>query len=77
MKPFLGRFDLSESFKPMAKFEDVMKSMRNIPQIYWALPYLLSPLPAMAEDIRAPPGFESLPNVYGTGFPQNFIEVNK
>lgn len=34
------------------------------------------PLPAMA-DIMAPPGFEDLPKVYDTGFPQNVIDLNK
>lgn len=57
IKPFLGRMDFSGSFKPMEKFEEVMRMMRNVPKEYMAWPLLLAPLPAMAEDIRAPPGF--------------------
>ena len=50
--------------------------MKKVPKQYLAWPMLLVPFPAMAANM-APAGFEDLPNVYGSGFPQNFIDVNK
>lgn len=52
--------NFSGSFKPMAKFEELMKMMRNAPIQYMLAPMMLLPLPALAEDRMAPPGFEEL-----------------
>lgn len=50
--------------------------MRKVPKQYLAWPMLLVPFPAMAANM-APAGFEDFSNVYGSGFPQNFIDLNK
>ena len=78
-KPFLGRMDFSKNFKAVPNFAEYMKKMKTVGFEKAMLPlFFMTPLPAMAASRGgSPAGFEEFTNIYGTGFPQNFIDISK
>ena len=63
-KPFLGRFDISQSLKPVKEFDKKMKHLWTLPTALASQFLFINPAFAANEP---PPGFESLSPILNEG----------
>lgn len=78
IKPYIGRFNLSESLNPLKGFEKIFDWMRKVPLVF--LPLFAMPNAAMAYGTppgEIPPGFEDFTPIHQSDFVQDLITLNK